>query len=57
MWDTVAIDRGHWWFSPAFTTGWTLPGDLPVEELAFFVAIPLCTLLTYEAVRRILDDA
>ena len=56
-WDVVAIERGHWWFSPTYTTGWTLPGDLPVEELAFFVAIPICTLLTFEAVRRILRDA
>jgi lycopene beta-cyclase len=56
-WDVVAIRRGHWWFSSRYTTGWHLPGDLPVEELAFFAAVPLCTLLTYEAVRRILGDA
>ena len=57
VWDVIAIRRGHWWFSPTYTTGWHLPGDLPVEELAFFLAVPLCTLLTYEAVRRILGDA
>jgi lycopene cyclase domain-containing protein len=57
VWDVVAIDRGHWWFSSRYTTGWTLPGELPVEELSFFVAVPLCSLLTYEAVRRILGDA
>jgi lycopene cyclase domain-containing protein len=56
-WDVVAIERGHWWFSSTYTTGWMLPGDLPVEELAFFVAIPICTLLTFEAVRRILPAA
>jgi lycopene cyclase domain-containing protein len=56
-WDVVAIRRGHWWFSDRYTTGWHLPGNLPVEEVAFFVAIPICTLLTYEAVRRILGDA
>jgi lycopene cyclase domain-containing protein len=56
-WDVVAIERGHWWFSPTYTTGWALPGDLPIEELVFFVAIPLCTLLTFEAVRKILGDA
>jgi lycopene cyclase domain-containing protein len=56
LWDAVAISRGHWWFSPTYTTGWTLPGDVPVEEVVFFVAIPLCTLLTFEAVRRILGD-
>ena len=57
VWDVVAIERGHWWFSPQFTTGWSVAGRLPVEEIAFFVVIPICALLTYEAVRRILRDA
>jgi lycopene cyclase domain-containing protein len=57
IWDVVAIRRGHWWFSDAYTTGWAVGGELPVEELSFFVAIPLCALLTYEAVRRVLRDA
>lgn len=50
VWDLVAIDRGHWQFAERYTTGWLLPGGLPVEELAFFVTIPICGLLTYEAV-------
>jgi lycopene cyclase domain-containing protein len=54
VWDTVAIRRGHWEFSPAYVTGGTVPGGVPVEELVFFLAIPVCTLLTYEAVQRIL---
>jgi lycopene cyclase domain-containing protein len=57
LWDVWAIGRGHWWFSSTFTTGWVLPGDLPVEEVTFFVAIPICALLTFEAVKRILGDA
>lgn len=55
IWDALAIRRGHWSFDPAYVTGWEAPGGLPIEELAFFVAIPLCTLLTYEAVGRILS--
>jgi hypothetical protein len=35
-------------------TGWELPFGLPLEELLFFVVIPLCALLSYEAVRRML---
>jgi hypothetical protein len=31
-----------------------LTGALPVEELAFFVVIPICALLTYEAVKIVL---
>ncbi|MGB8501595.1 MAG: lycopene cyclase domain-containing protein, partial [Mycobacterium sp.] len=30
------------------------PGDLPLEEILFFVVIPLCGLLTYSAVDDIL---
>jgi lycopene cyclase domain-containing protein len=51
--DVIAIDRGDWWFNPRYVTGWRL-GALPVEELAFFVAVPICALLTYEAVTIVL---
>ena len=52
-WDLVAIRLGHWTFSPTFTTGATV-ADIPVEELVFFIVIPLCALLSYEAVQNIL---
>ncbi len=55
-WDLVAIARDQWTFAPRYVTGWELPGDLPIEELVFFVVIPICGLLTLEAVRRILGD-
>jgi lycopene cyclase domain-containing protein len=54
IWDVVAIARDHWSYSPRYTTGWVLPFDLPVEELVFFVVIPICGLLTLEAVRSLL---
>jgi lycopene cyclase domain-containing protein len=54
VWDVVAIARDHWSYSPRYTTGWELPFRLPVEELVFFVVIPICGLLTLEAVRWIL---
>jgi lycopene beta-cyclase len=50
VWDAVAIARGHWHYSPRYTTGARLPFGIPVEELVFFVVVPLCALLTYEAV-------
>jgi lycopene cyclase domain-containing protein len=53
VWDAIAIARGDWWFTSAYVTGWRLPFAIPLEEAAFFIVIPLCTLLTYEAVRRI----
>jgi len=52
-WDVAAIRLGHWTFSERYTTGWKL-GNIPVEELTFFVVIPLCALLSYEAVRNVL---
>jgi len=57
VWDVGAIARGHWGFNPRYVTGWELPADVPIEELAFFVVIPICGLLTLEAVRTILGRA
>ncbi len=53
-WDVLAIARHHWSFNGRYILGWSLPGRVPVEELVFFVAIPICGLLTLEAVRGIL---
>ena len=52
-WDVVAIARGHWDFAARYTTGWVAPGSMPIEEVAFFVVVPICALLTHEAVRRL----
>lgn len=52
-WDLYAIAAGHWSFDPAQTVGVRLPGRLPVEELLFFLVVPTCALLSYEAVRRV----
>jgi lycopene cyclase domain-containing protein len=50
-WDAYAISRHEWAFSRALTLGFSI-GDIPVEELLFFVVVPICSVLTYEAVRR-----
>lgn len=61
-WDLVGIARGHWTYSATYTTGIML-GPLPLEELVFFLVIPVCGLLTFEAVGMVLrrlrggDDA
>lgn len=54
IWDWYAVARGHWDYNPKYVTGWELPGDLPIEELTFFIVIPVCCLLTLEAVGRVL---
>ena len=54
VWDIIAIARDHWTYNPDYVTGWELPFNLPVEEIAFFLVIPICSLLTLGAVRRVL---
>lgn len=50
-WDVWATDRGTWDFADRYTLGVRLPGGVVLEELVFFVVIPICALLTLEAVR------
>ena len=54
VWDLWASSSGTWGFNRAYTIGLDLPGGMAVEELSFFVVIPVCGLLTLETVRRIL---
>lgn len=51
-WDVLAIHAGHWSFDPAQVTGIRF-GDLPLEELLFFLVIPVCALLSFEAVKKV----
>jgi len=52
VWDLYATEAGHWWFDEAQTLPWRVAG-LPLEEVAFFVVIPLAGVLTYEAVQAV----
>ena len=51
VWDLYAIANDHWGFSERYLTGVVLPGRLPLEEALFFIVIPVCSILTLEAVR------
>jgi len=51
IWDVYAIAHKHWTFEASRVTGVNLPGHLPLEEVLFFVVIPLASILTFEAVR------
>jgi lycopene cyclase domain-containing protein len=51
LWDLAAIAAGHWTFDPQQTTGILLPGGLPIDEVLFFVVVPICAILGFEAVR------
>ena len=54
LWDLGAIAAGHWTFDPEQTTGVLLPGGLPLDEVLFFVVVPVCAVLGFEAVRAVL---
>lgn len=49
-WDLVGARLGHWDYNRDAITGITLLG-LPLEEYLFFVVVPLCGVLAFEAVR------
>jgi lycopene cyclase domain-containing protein len=52
-WTLYAIAQGHWHYSAARTLGVRLPGGLPVEEAGFFLVVPVCAVLAFEAVRKV----
>ncbi len=53
-WDLYAVSQDQWSFDPDQTVGVEVPGGLPIEEVAFFVVIPLAIIFTLEAVRAVL---
>lgn len=53
IWDIWAITSGHWTFDPDRTLGVELFGIIPIEELIFFVVVPLAAILSLEAVRSV----
>ncbi|MDP1819142.1 MAG: lycopene cyclase domain-containing protein [Acidimicrobiales bacterium] len=53
-WDLWATATGTWSFNDRYTIGVELPGGMAIEELVFFTVVPVCGLLTLEAVRTIL---
>ena len=58
LWDLYATHAGHWWFDAEQTLPPRVAG-IPLEEVAFFVVIPVVSVLTFEAVkvvrRRVAD--
>lgn len=58
LWDLYATHAGHWRFDAEQTLPPRVAG-IPLEEVAFFVVIPVVSVLTFEAVkvarRRVAD--
>jgi lycopene cyclase domain-containing protein len=53
LWDLAAIAAGQWTFDPKQITGVILPGGLPLDEVLFFLVVPVCAVLGFEAVRAV----
>ena len=53
IWDAIAIALKVWHYNPRYGSGIDVP-FMPLEELLFFIVIPLCGLLTYNAVNAVL---
>lgn len=51
LWDVLAVHAGWWTYSSRYIVGVRLPGRLPLEELLFFVVVPTCAVLSFEAVK------
>lgn len=54
IWDEIAIAAHVWAYNGAYVTGLSVPFRVPIEEVLFFIVIPVCALLTYNAVSTIL---
>jgi lycopene cyclase domain-containing protein len=55
VWDEIAVAAHVWRYNDAYISGLSVPVRVPIEEVLFFVVIPVCGLLTYNAVSTILQ--
>jgi lycopene cyclase domain-containing protein len=53
LWDMYAVSEGHWYFNTDRILEVYLPAGVPLEELLFFIVIPIASILTLEAVRSV----
>ncbi len=53
IWDMIFTRMGIWYFNPLMVTGIKI-GNLPLEEVLFFITIPYSCVFLYEAVSTVL---
>jgi lycopene cyclase domain-containing protein len=51
-WELYAVSQHHWAYDAAQVLPPRIAG-MPVEELLFFLVVPVCAVLALEAVRRV----
>lgn len=50
LWDMWAVRTDTWFYDARYVLGITVPGHLPLEEVLFFLVVPVCSILALEAV-------
>ena len=53
IWDFWAVSKGSWFFDPDQILGVMLLGKLPIEEVLFFIIVPMMSILTYLALTKL----
>lgn len=51
-WDYWAIRKGNWDFDREQILGFYLFGNIPVEEVLFFIIVPLMTVIVYATLMK-----
>ncbi|WP_452231010.1 lycopene cyclase domain-containing protein [Lacinutrix sp. MEBiC02404] len=54
LWDSIFTNMGVWGFNTEYLTGIHL-GNLPLEEVLFFICIPYCCVFTFFALQHIIN--
>ena len=53
VWDFLAVSKGSWYFDPEQVVGLYIFSRLPIEEILFFIIVPLMVVLTYLALIKL----
>jgi len=54
IWDFWAVANKNWGFDPHQIMGVKLLHQIPIEEIAFFIVVPLMTIITFVALNKLL---
>ena len=53
IWDFWAVSKGSWFFDHNQILGVMILGKLPIEEVLFFIIVPMMSILTYLALTKL----
>lgn len=56
IWDSIFTSQGVWGFNEQYLTGIKL-GNLPLEEILFFICIPYCCVFSYDVLNHFIQES